>query len=208
MATHTQASADESACAGIGCAEGHDILLEENKPLRRLESGTGGICALKRAVKERLEGVVHQRGIILASLAADERSGVVGRRRHHAEDFAGRRLDSHHGADFIYHQRFGILLEPHVNAQAQIVSRHRSNIVSPVLVTAADTPAGITYKDFLTLHTAQTGIVALLNAEVAAVVARLEIGGRGRCRPATPRGYFPAGCRSCCSYTGAGYASV
>ncbi len=77
VATYTKASADKASVARIGSTQVDDILLLENKALRWLECRTGRIGTHNRTVKQRLESIVKQFAIVLASFLAYKQSGVV-----------------------------------------------------------------------------------------------------------------------------------
>lgn len=175
VASNTQAAVDETSVTGIKGRGGHNPLLKEYQALRRLERRTGRIRPLQRAVKQRFQRVVHKLSVVFAALTPDKRRRLVARSRHHGQDFARLRLDCHHGADFVDHKALGVTLQIDVDAQFQVTPRYGRYVVGTLLVTATDAAAGVADKYLFPFHATQEFVVALLDAEVAAIVTALII---------------------------------
>ena len=171
VAAYTQAAVDIAVGAGVCRLQVNDAFLKENEALGRLECGAGRVGAHQGAVEERPRLVVDKLAVVFATLAAYEQCGVVVWHRHHAENLARGRLYGHHGASLADHQRFGVLLQADVEAQAQVAARYRLDVARAVLISSLNAATGIAYEYLHSLYSAQVCFVAFLYAEVAGVVA-------------------------------------
>ena len=113
--------------------------------------------------------------MVLTALTTNHHSGVIRRRRHHAQHFTRRGFDGHDTADFALQQPFTKCLQLIIDTQRQILSRHRFTVQSTILVTALDAPVCIAQQDLSTLHTTQLFLVGALYTLFSDIVARLVV---------------------------------
>ena len=120
-------------------------------------------------------GFIGALQVILSAVAARHEARVVGRRRGHAEYFAGRRLDGHYGAELSLEQPFGKTLQIHVDAEGDVLAGHGGFVILSVLVAALRAAVYIAQHDAHSFLAAQFFLVGTLHAELAYVVAALIV---------------------------------
>ena len=175
VATHRDAVA---VTVGAGEHGGgvDDTLLQEDHALGGLEGRAGRVGGLQGAVEQGHARVLAEHLVVLAALAAQEQGGVVTGAGHQGQDLAGLRLDADYGAVLSLHQLLAVFLQFDVDGEFQVLAGLGCDVVFAVLITPLHASQGIFHQDLLTLDTAQIGLVGLLYAQVAGIVAAAVVG--------------------------------
>ena len=109
-------------------------LVKEYQSLSGLEGGAGWVGGHNGAVIERLQPVVDQVAVVLATLLTHKQCRVIARAGHQREDLPGRRLDGDERARAALHQLLPVLLEMRVDSGMDILSGHGEFILGTVVV--------------------------------------------------------------------------
>ena len=80
------------------------------------------------------------------------------------------RLYRHDSPALAHHERFGVLLQLYVEAQAKVSAGNRLDVVCAVVVSSLNASVGVADENFHAFHATEILFVAFLYAEVAGIV--------------------------------------
>ena len=162
--------------AGVAVTRFEHTLLQADQTLHQLEGRTRGIVRRHRAVIERAVGVLQQFVIVQSQVLTYQIVRIVGRRRHHQQDLARRRLDRHNATNLTLHQLLGQLLQLGIDRADQRATGNGQRVVHTVAERALDHAVCIDLIDLHALLTAQYLLVSRLQTADTDVVARTIFG--------------------------------
>ena len=113
--------------------------------------------------------------MVLSPHTSRHDSGVVSRRRHHAEHLSRGRFYRHDAAYFAFKQSLAECLKLYVDAQSDVFSSHGPTVVTPVLVLALYSSTGVAQQNLHAFLSSQLLFVILFYTEFAYIVARLVV---------------------------------
>src|SRR5690554_3914059 len=159
MAPGTSPQRRVSPVARVPRFRGDDPLLEEYKPLRRLERGTRWVGPGDGPVNQWLVGVSLKLSVVGPEHLSGQQRRVIRRRGYHTEDLPRGRLDHHDAAYFILQQQLTVCLQLDIDAQGEVFSRYRCFVVCPLLVASLHPAVRVPKKYFHPFLAAQILLV-------------------------------------------------
>ena len=153
----------------------NDAFLKKSQRLRGLECGAGRILPHDGTVQQGFQRITAQSQMVFSTLPAHHHTGIVSRRRHHAQHLAGRRFYGHDTAQLAFHQTLAERLQFQIESQSQVFAGHSFGIQLSVHVSPFDTPPGITQKYLYPLFAPQLLLVGTFHTLLADEITILII---------------------------------
>ena len=94
--------------------------------------------------------------MVLSPLATDQQVWIIRRRRNQTQNLPGFRLDHDNTTPLVLHQLLTQSLQIHIDRKRQVLTRHRSHIVTAFFIPPFYTSMRITQQNLHTLNAAQS----------------------------------------------------